>query len=144
MSDVNLLPGGIQIEKCSANVVIDLPTDVFRLCLPLTQSRFRLGYVTLDPATGVDRYIDPRLETEDSVGLTERRSLVAVIAIYSHDGITFALGGRQRLLGRFRRIESRAEVTPRVVSHREGVFDRRWMDVRIRKLVRKLEGLAKR
>jgi hypothetical protein len=58
-----------------------------------------LGYVALDPATGVERHIDPRLETEDSVGLTERWPLVAVIAIYSHDGITFALGGRQRLLG---------------------------------------------
>src|ERR1700723_2275843 len=67
MSDVDLLPGGIQIEKCSANVVINLPTDVFRFCLPLTQSRFRLGYVALDPATGVDRYIDSCLETEDSV-----------------------------------------------------------------------------
>src|SRR5271168_3734634 len=58
MSDVDLLPGGIQIEKCSANVVINLPTDVFRFGLPLTQSRLRLGYVALDPATGVDRYID--------------------------------------------------------------------------------------
>src|ERR1700679_2643486 len=86
LSDVNLLLGGIQIEKCSANVVINLPADVFRFCLPLAHSRFRLGYVALDPATGVNRYIDPRLETEDSVGLTERRSLVAVIATYSHDG----------------------------------------------------------
>src|ERR1700691_5422818 len=106
MSDVNLLPGGIQIEKCSANVVINLPTDVFRFCLPLAQSRFRLGYVAPDPATGVDRYIDPRLETEHSVGLTERCSLVAVIATYSHDGKTFALGGGQTLLRRLRRIES--------------------------------------
>src|SRR5271155_5859883 len=72
MSDLNLLLGGIQIEKCSANVVINLPTDVFRFCLPLAQSCFRLGYVALDPATGVNRYIDPRLETEHAVGLTER------------------------------------------------------------------------
>src|SRR3984957_8499260 len=99
MSNVNLLPGGIQIEKCGANVVVNLPADVFSFCLPLAQSRFRLGYVALDPATGVERHIDSRLETEDSVGLTERWSLVAVIAIYSHDGITFSLGGRQRLLG---------------------------------------------
>src|SRR5271168_4217879 len=99
MSDVDLLPGGIQIEKCSANVVINLPTDALCFCLPLAQSRFRLDYVAFDPATGVDRYIDPRLETEDPVRLTERWSLVAVIAIYSHDGITFALGGRQRILG---------------------------------------------
>src|ERR1700722_18538218 len=99
VSDVNLLPGGIQIEKCSANVVVNLPADVFCFCLPLAQSRFRLGYIALDPATGVERHIDLRLETEDSVGLTERWSLVAVIAIYSHDGITFSLGGRQRLLG---------------------------------------------
>src|ERR1700690_3267847 len=28
MSDLNLFPGGIQIEKCSANVVINLPADV--------------------------------------------------------------------------------------------------------------------
>jgi hypothetical protein len=94
MSDLNLLPGGIQIEKCSANVVINLPTDVFCFCIPLVQSRFRLDYVALDPATGVDGYIDPRLEGEDSVGLAECGSLVAVITTYSHDRVTFALGGR--------------------------------------------------
>src|ERR1700722_14954394 len=144
MSDINLLPGGIQIEKCGANVVVNLPADVLCFRLPLAQSRFCLCYVAFDPSTGVDRYIDPRLEAEDSVRLTERWSLVTVIATDSYDGITFALGGRQRPIGRFRRIESRAEVTARVVSHREGVFDRRRMDVRIRKLVRNLEGLAKR
>src|SRR5579862_3675774 len=65
MSNLDLLPGGIQIEKCGANVVIDLPTDVFCFCLPLAQSRFRLSYVAFDPPTSVDRYIDPCLETED-------------------------------------------------------------------------------
>ena len=99
MSDFNLLFGCIQIEKCSANVVINLPTDVFSFCLPLAQSRFRLGYVALDPAAGEDRHVDPGLETENSVGLTECCSLVAVIAIHCHDGITLALSGRERLLG---------------------------------------------
>ena len=59
MSDVNLLPRGIQIEKCCANVVVNLPADVLCFRLPLVQCRFRLGYVAFDPATGVDRYIDP-------------------------------------------------------------------------------------
>ena len=99
MSDVNLLFGGMQIEKCSANVVINLSTDVFCFGLPLTHSRFCLGDVALDPAAGEDRYIDPRLETENSVGLTERWPLVAVIAIDRYNGITLALGGRQCLLG---------------------------------------------
>src|ERR1700733_1952825 len=36
MSDVNLFLSGIEIEKCSAHVVIDLPTDVFCFCFPLT------------------------------------------------------------------------------------------------------------
>src|SRR6202034_1396776 len=72
MSDVNLLFGGTQIEKCSANVVINLPTDVFCFCLPLTQSRFRLGDVALDAAAGENWQVDSCLETENSVGLTER------------------------------------------------------------------------
>jgi hypothetical protein len=59
MSYINLLFRGIQIEKRSANVVINLSTDVFRFCLPLAQSRFRLGYVALDAAAGEDGYSDP-------------------------------------------------------------------------------------
>ena len=59
MSDVHLFAGGIQIEKCGANVVINLPTDVFCFCLPLVQSRFRLSYVALDPATGVNGTLIP-------------------------------------------------------------------------------------
>src|SRR5580658_8907475 len=99
MSDVNLLFGGIQIEKCSANVVIDLPTDIFCLRLPLAHSGFRLGYIALDPAAGKDRYVDPRLETENSVGLTEGCSLVAIVSIDRYDGIALALSGRERMLG---------------------------------------------
>src|ERR1700683_2358017 len=38
MSDCNLLLGGIQVEKCSANVVVNLPADVVCFCLPLAQS----------------------------------------------------------------------------------------------------------
>src|SRR6202453_5430516 len=54
MRNVNLLFGSIQIEKCSANVVINLPTDVFCFRLPLTQCRFRLCDVALDAAAGED------------------------------------------------------------------------------------------
>jgi hypothetical protein len=42
MSDINLLLRRVQIEKCGANVVVNLPTDVFSFCLPLAQSRFCL------------------------------------------------------------------------------------------------------
>src|ERR1700677_3305562 len=72
LSDINLFPSGVQIEKCAANVVVNLPADVLCFRLPLAQSCFCLGYVAFDPPTGVDRYIDPCLEAEDSVGLTER------------------------------------------------------------------------
>ena len=86
MSDIHLLLGRVQIEKCGANVVVNLPADIFCFCLPLSLSRFRLGYVALDPAAGENRHVDAGLETENSVGLTECCSLVAVIPFTATTG----------------------------------------------------------
>src|SRR5438445_12394353 len=62
----NLFDGGIQIEKCSANVIINLSTDVFSFRAALPECSLRLGYVARDLSAGKYRNADPCLESERS------------------------------------------------------------------------------
>src|SRR5271155_2228943 len=78
------------------------------------------------------------------MGVTECRPEVAVIPIHRYDGVALAFDGRECLLGRFLRIEGRAEVTARFISRLEGLFDGGSIDIGVRKLVGKLERLSHR
>ena len=135
MSDVNLLPGGIQVEKCGAHVVINLPADVFCFRLSLAQSRFRLDYVALDSATGVDGTLIPAWKLKipwdwPNVGPGRRNR-------HSQPRRDNVRPWRQTAPARL--ISPNREPSGShcaIVSHREGVFDGRRMDVRIGKLVR--------
>src|SRR5437016_1931585 len=111
----HLLFRGIQVEKCSAYVVVNLAANVLCFGFALSELSFGLGYVAFDPATGENGNVHAGLKSKITMRVPEGRPDVAVISVGSDYWKAFAFGGRKALRGCFLGIECGAEVIARPV-----------------------------
>src|SRR3984885_11092879 len=139
--DFNLFFRGIQIEKSGANVLVNLPADVFRFGLSLTQFCFGLRDITFNPSAGEERNSDPRLKREISVRVAKSWPNIAVATVNRHSRIAFAFGSGKGLRGSFLGIESGTEIAARFGRNLQRIVDVYRSDVQIWECVGQLKLL---
>jgi hypothetical protein len=95
----DLLFRSIQVEKCSAHVVINPTANVLRFGPALSQLSFGLRDIAFDPATGEDGNVDACLKIKIPVRLSEGWPDIAISPICCDYWKAFAFNSRKRLAG---------------------------------------------
>src|SRR6476646_12144307 len=97
--DGYLLPGCLQIEKCSANVIVDLPSQVLGFRLALVKRGFSFSYVALDASAGENWNAHSRLKCEGTVESARIGPLNTIVSVGSQHRVALSACGRELLLG---------------------------------------------